>query len=93
MNTPKLVGLSAMLALSSKFLQKLGACQLSGKNITSLSQSSVSGTDRFLSLQIEATFKQSTLVKIAPNDQLGDLFTKGLDKVSFENLQKMLMGW
>jgi hypothetical protein len=33
------------------------------------------------------------LVKIATNDQLGDLFTKGLDKVSFENLQKMLMGW
>jgi hypothetical protein len=33
------------------------------------------------------------LVKIATNDQLGDLFTKGLVKVSFENLQKMLMGW
>jgi hypothetical protein len=33
------------------------------------------------------------LVKIATNDQLGDLFTKGLDKVSFESLQKMLMGW
>jgi hypothetical protein len=61
--------------------------------MTPLSQSSVSGTDRFLSLQIEATIKQSTLVKIATNDQLGDLFTKGLDKVSFENLRKMLMGW
>ena len=33
------------------------------------------------------------LVKIATNDQLGDLFTKGLVKVSFEILQKMLMGW
>ncbi len=32
-------------------------------------------------------------MKIATNDQLGDLFTKGLDKVSFENLRKMLMGW
>ncbi len=33
------------------------------------------------------------LVKIATNNQLGDLFTKGLNKVSFENLRKMLMGW
>jgi hypothetical protein len=33
------------------------------------------------------------LVKIATNDQLGDIFTKGLDKVSFAHLRKMLMGW
>jgi hypothetical protein len=33
------------------------------------------------------------LVKIATNNQLGDLFTKGLDKISFAHLQKMLMGW
>jgi hypothetical protein len=32
------------------------------------------------------------LVEIATINQLGDLFTKGLNKVSFENLQKMLMG-
>jgi len=33
------------------------------------------------------------LVKIATNDQLGNLFTKGLVKDSFAYLQKMLMGW
>ncbi len=33
------------------------------------------------------------LVKIATNDQLGDLFTKGLVKDSFAYLRKMLMGW
>ncbi len=33
------------------------------------------------------------LVKIATNDQLGGLFTKGLVKVSSENLRMMLMGW
>jgi hypothetical protein len=32
------------------------------------------------------------LVKIATNNQLGDLFTKGLVKDSFAYLQKMLMG-
>jgi hypothetical protein len=33
------------------------------------------------------------LVKIASTDQLGDIFTKGLDKIAFQRLQKMLMGW
>jgi hypothetical protein len=33
------------------------------------------------------------LVKTATKDQLGDIFTKGLDKATFKNLQKMLMGW
>jgi hypothetical protein len=33
------------------------------------------------------------LVKIATQDQLGDLFTKGLVKISFEQLRKRLMGW
>ncbi len=33
------------------------------------------------------------LVKIATDEQLGDLFTKGLEKVAFMRLQKMLMGW
>jgi hypothetical protein len=61
MNTPKLVGHGAMLVLTSKVLQKLGACQLLVKNMTSLSQSSVSGTNRFLSLQIGVLFKQSTI--------------------------------
>jgi hypothetical protein len=33
------------------------------------------------------------LLKIASTDQLGDIFTKGLDKIAFQRLQKMLMGW
>jgi hypothetical protein len=33
------------------------------------------------------------LVKIATKDQLGDIYTKGLDKATFKYLQKMLMGW
>jgi hypothetical protein len=33
------------------------------------------------------------LVKIATDDQLGDLFTKGLTKLKFSWLQKKLMGW
>ncbi len=33
------------------------------------------------------------LVKMATADQLGDVFTKGLDKISFKRLQKKLMGW
>jgi hypothetical protein len=33
------------------------------------------------------------LVKIASTDQLGDIFTKGLDKIAFQRLRKMLMGW
>jgi hypothetical protein len=33
------------------------------------------------------------LVKIATNNQLGDIFTKGPNKASFKNLRKMLMGW
>ena len=33
------------------------------------------------------------LVKIDTDDQLGDLFTKGLTKIKFSHLQKKLMGW
>ena len=33
------------------------------------------------------------LVKISTEDQLGDLFTKGLVQVPFECLQMKLMGW
>jgi hypothetical protein len=33
------------------------------------------------------------LVKIDTDDQLGDLFTKGLTKIKFSRLQKKLMGW
>jgi hypothetical protein len=33
------------------------------------------------------------LVEIATKDQLGDIFTKGIDKATFKNLRKMLMGW
>ncbi len=33
------------------------------------------------------------LVKITLKDQLGDIFTKGLDKIAFQRLRKMLMGW
>ena len=33
------------------------------------------------------------LVKISSQDQLGDIFTKGLSRVSFSLLQKKLMGW
>jgi hypothetical protein len=33
------------------------------------------------------------LVKISSNDQLGDLFTKGLSRVLFQGLRKKLMGW
>jgi hypothetical protein len=33
------------------------------------------------------------LVKIDMKDQLGDLFTKDLDKIAFDRLQKQLMGW
>ncbi len=33
------------------------------------------------------------LVKIDTKDQLGDLSTNGLDKISFSRLQKKLMGW
>ena len=33
------------------------------------------------------------LVKISSEDQLGDLFTKGLDRIIFTRLQKKLMGW
>jgi hypothetical protein len=36
---------------------------------------------------------QIELVKIATNEQLGDLFTKGLTNVKFSKLQKKLMGW
>ena len=34
-----------------------------------------------------------TLVKIATNEQLGDIFTKGLNRIAFQRLRKMLMGW
>jgi hypothetical protein len=33
------------------------------------------------------------LVKISSNEQLGDLFTKGLSRVLFQGLRKKLMGW
>jgi hypothetical protein len=33
------------------------------------------------------------LVKISSQDQLGDIFTKGLSRVSFSFLQKKLMDW
>jgi hypothetical protein len=33
------------------------------------------------------------LVKISSEDQLGDLFTKGLDRIIFTRLRKKLMGW
>ena len=33
------------------------------------------------------------LVKISTQDQLGDLFTKGLSRIIFSRLRKKLMGW
>jgi hypothetical protein len=33
------------------------------------------------------------LVKISSEDQLGNIFTKGLSRVLFSHLQKKLMGW
>ncbi len=33
------------------------------------------------------------LVRIGSNNQLGDLFTKGLSGIKFSRLQKKLMGW
>jgi hypothetical protein len=33
------------------------------------------------------------LVKIGSEDQLGDLFTKGVSGIKFSCLQKKLMGW
>jgi hypothetical protein len=33
------------------------------------------------------------LVKITSKDQLGNIFSKGLDKIAFQRLQEMLMGW
>ncbi len=33
------------------------------------------------------------VVKIDTDDQLGDLFTKGLTKIKFSRLRKKLMGW
>ena len=37
--------------------------------------------------------RQIQLVKIDSDDQLGDLFTKGLTKIKFSRLRKKLMGW
>ena len=37
--------------------------------------------------------KLFTVVKIGTADQLGDMFTKGLGPVIFEDLRKRLMGW
>jgi hypothetical protein len=37
--------------------------------------------------------KKIQLVKIVSTGQLGDIFTKGLDKIAFQRLRKMLMGW
>jgi hypothetical protein len=61
MNTPKLVNHGAMLVITSKVQQKLGAYQLLVKNMTSLFWSSVNGIDWFLLLHIRAMFKQSTI--------------------------------
>jgi hypothetical protein len=33
------------------------------------------------------------LVKISSEDQIGNLFTKGLSGIRFSRLQKKLMGW
>jgi hypothetical protein len=33
------------------------------------------------------------IVKIATNDNKADIFTKGLDKIKFQALRKLLMGW
>ncbi len=33
------------------------------------------------------------LVKIGTDDQIGDIFTKGLDWTKFRRLRKKLMGW
>jgi hypothetical protein len=33
------------------------------------------------------------LVKIATSKQLGDMFTKGLERIAFQHMRKMLMGW
>ena len=42
----------------------------------------------------EEIVKQSIkLIKIETAEQLGDLFTKSLPKVTFEYLRKKLMGW
>ena len=37
--------------------------------------------------------RKITLIKIATEDQLGDIFTKGLSPVLFSRLRKKLMGW
>ncbi|KAL7461491.1 hypothetical protein ACHAXS_001911, partial [Conticribra weissflogii] len=37
--------------------------------------------------------KKIELVKICSEDQLGDIFTKGLGAVAFVRLRSMLMGW
>ena len=37
--------------------------------------------------------RQIELVKINTDNQLGDLFTKGLTNIKFSKLQKKLMGW
>jgi hypothetical protein len=37
--------------------------------------------------------RQIELVKISSENQLGDLFTKGLDQNIFQRLRKKLMGW
>ena len=37
--------------------------------------------------------RQIELVKIDTDNQLGDLFTKGLTNIKFSKLQKKLMGW
>ena len=34
-----------------------------------------------------------TLVKIETKEQLGDIFTNGLRRITFEYLRKKLMGW
>ena len=41
----------------------------------------------------QIVLKGIRLVKIDTMEQLGDMFTKGLPRVTFEYLRKKLMGW
>ena len=64
MNTLVMVGNGVMLEIASKAQaqQKSVASQLTVKNMTSLSQPSVNGTNLFLPLQIEAMLRPSTVL-------------------------------
>jgi hypothetical protein len=56
-----LVGHDAMLVITSKDLQRFDVYQLTVNNMTSLFQSSVSGTNPYQWLPIVPTFKPSTI--------------------------------